>query len=380
MNPQPFTAQIPQTTLDDLQERLAHTRWPDEIPASGWDYGTNLAYLQELSAYWRQQFDWRAQEQEFNTLPQFRVALDGLHIHFVHLRGKGPQPLPLILTHGWPSSFLEMRKVLPLLTDPAQHGGDAADAFDVIVPSLPGYGFSERPTQRGMTVQRIATLWNDLMTKALGYDHYVAAGGDIGGSVTEQLGVLFPDRVRAMHLTNVPYQHIFAPFKDPSPAEQQYVKDIGAWQRSEGAYAAIQSSKPQTLAYGLQDSPVGLAAWIVEKYRAWSDCGGDVERRFTKDELLTNITLYWVTETINSANRFYYDSAQNVTPPPQKPATPTGLASFPGDIVPAPRAWAERWFNVQRWSKMPRGGHFAASEEPALLVDELRAFFRAFRS
>jgi len=381
MSIKPFKIAIPQATLDDLRERLSRTRWPDEVEGAGWDYGTNLEYMKDLADHWQHEYDWRKHEAELNTFAHFKAEVDGLGIHFIHERGKGPRPMPIILTHGWPGSFCEMLKVIPRLTDPERHGGKAEDAFDVIVPSLPGYGFSDRPTQRGVTSARIAAMWARLMTKELGYQRFAAQGGDWGSVVTEQLAVAHPDVVLGFHLNNIPYHHLFAKADNLSQEEQTYLEAAGRWQFAEGAYAMIQGSKPQTLAYGLHDSPVGLAAWIVEKFRSWSDCAGDVEKRFTKDELLTTITLYWVTETINAANRLYYDSAHDFTSPQHtgRSAVPAAIARFPKDILPAPREWAERWFNVQRWTAMPRGGHFAAMEEPELLVEDLRAFFRPLR-
>lgn len=381
MTTQPFKVQVPQATLDDLQQRLAHTRWPDEIIGAGWDYGTNLGYMKDLVEYWRTQFDWHAQEAYLNSFSHFRTEIDGFGIHFIHERGKGPHPTPLILSHGWPSSFYEMLKIIPLLTDPASHGGRAEDAFDVVVPSLPGYGFSDRTTERGMTSARMTDLLARLMTEELGYSRFMAQGGDIGGGITEQLSIAHPDVLLGIHLNGVPYQHLFARPDNLSQEEQKYLGEVGTWQFQESAYAAIQSSKPQTLAYGLNDSPVGLAAWLVEKFRAWSDCDGDVEKRFSKDELLTNIMIYWATETINSANRFYYESAHDFTPPKStgKNDVKTAVAIFPKDILPSPRSWAERWFNLQHWTAMPRGGHFAAEEEPELLAADIRTFLHALR-
>jgi pimeloyl-ACP methyl ester carboxylesterase len=379
---QPFQVNVPQATLDDLRERLARTRWPDEVEGAGWDYGTNLQYMKELADYWQHTYDWRKQEAELNTFAQFKADIDSVGIHFIHERGKGPHPMPIILTHGWPGSFYEMLKVIPMLTDPESHGGKAEDAFDVIVPSLPGYGFSDRPTQRGMTGSRIADMWARLMTKELGYQRFAAQGGDWGGTVTEQLAVAHPDVVLGFHLNNIPFHHLFAKADNLSQEEKTYLEAAGRWQFAEGAYAMIQGSKPQTLAYGLHDSPLGLAAWIVEKFRSWSDCAGDVEKRFTKDELLTTITLYWVTETINAANRLYYETAHDFTPPQHtgRSDVPAAIARFPRDILPAPREWAERWFHVQRWTEMPRGGHFAALEEPELLAEDMRVFFHDLKA
>jgi pimeloyl-ACP methyl ester carboxylesterase len=350
MSIQPFKIAIPQATLDDLRERLSRTRWPDEVEGAGWDYGTNLEYMKDLADYWQHEYDWRKHEAELNTFAHFKAEVDGLGIHFIHERGKGPRPMPIILTHGWPGSFCEMLKVIPRLTDPERHGGKAEDAFDVIVPSLPGYGFSDRPTQRGVTSARIAAMWARLMMKELGYQRFAAQGGDWGSVVTEQLAVAHPDVVLGFHLNNIPYHHLFAKADNLSQEEQTYLEVAGRWQFAEGAYAMIQGSKPQTLAYGLHDSPVGLAAWIVEKFRSWSDCAGDVEKRFTKDELLTTITLYWVTETINAANRLYYDSAHDFTSPQHtgRSAVPAAIARFPQDILPAPREWAFRRYGGTR--------------------------------
>lgn len=386
MNVQPFKVHIPEATLQDLRERLAHTRWPDEIPNTGWEYGTNLAYLKDLVQYWQTQFDWRAQEKMINQFAHFRADFDGFNIHFIHELGKGPDPLPIIITHGWPSSFLEMLKIIPLLTDPENHGGKAEDSFDVIVPSLPGYGFSDRPTKPGMTISQIANIWAHLMTDVLRYGRFAAQGGDHGASVTEQLAISHGDLLSGIHLNMVPARHVFErpPTEELSQSEKDYLQQLELWLQEEGGYAMIQGTKPQTLAYALNDSPTGLAAWIVEKFRSWSDCDGSLEKCFTKDELLTNITLYWVTETINAASRLYYEAAHDYdyTYPKHHRRTDVGtaFAIFPKDILTAPRQWAERWFNVMRWTDMPRGGHFAAMEEPKLLAKDIITFFRPLRS
>ncbi|GCE15605.1 epoxide hydrolase family protein [Tengunoibacter tsumagoiensis] len=377
----PFRIAIPQAVLDDLKMRLERTRWPDEIENAGWDYGTNQEYLRSLMNYWQHEFDWRAQEAQLNQWTHFRADLSGLNIHFLYERGQGPRPLPLILTHGWPSSFFEMYKLLPLLTNPVAYGGDPADSFDVIVPSLPGFGFSDRPGTRGVSTSEVAELWASLMTDVLGYTHFAAAGGDIGAGVTQRLALKYPEQLIGIHLN---YLGASATPLDPielSDAERRYLREIEQWSVNEGAYAKLHATKPQTLAYALNDSPVGLAAWIVEKFRAWSDCAGDVERRFSKDELLTNIMLYWATETISSSMRIYYENRRALSPlkPGQKIEVPAGIACFPKEISQPPREWAERTLYVQRWTQMPRGGHFAALEEPALLAEELRAFFRPFR-
>ena len=383
----PFTVHVPQPALDDLQDRLVRARWPDAVERAGWDYGTDPDYLRELVAYWRDAFDWRAQEVAMNRFAHFRAEVPGpdmrpFGLHFLHERGRGPDPLPLVLSHGWPDSFLRMVKLIPLLTDPAAHGGDAADAFDVVVPSLPGYGFSDRPHVRGCSASQVATLFTRLMTEALGYARFGAHGGDWGSTVTEDLARDHAAAVVGIHLTDVPSRHARKPpAATLSPAEVEYLARYQQWQQDEGAYSMLQGTKPETLAYGLHDSPVGLAGWIVEKFRAWSDCGGDVETRFSKDELLGNIALYWLTGTIGSSVRIYYEEQQHPRPDANArvAGVPAGFARFPKDIVPPPRAWAERFYDVRRWTEMPRGGHFAALEEPELLAEEIRAFFRPLR-
>lgn len=384
MEAQPFKMNVPDAVLADLQERLASTRWPDEIPGSAWDYGSNLDYMKELVDYWRTGFDWRAQERAINAFPQYRATVDGFGIHFIHERGKGPNPIPLIITHGWPSSIAEMLKIIPLLTDPASHGADPADSFDVVVPSAPGFGFSDRPTRRGMHYWRIADLWGELMTEVLGYQRFAAQAGDWGATVTSRLGVAYPGRVIGIHLSSPaagaqPY--LGAGSRELTDAEHKFAEELERWVQSEGGYMHMHMTKPQTLAYGLNDSPAGLAAWIVEKFRTWSDCGGDVESRFTKDELLTNVTIYWVTQTINSSMRLYYEGMRThwILGRGQWIHVPCFAALFPKEIINPPREWAERTLNVQRWTEMPRGGHFAAWEEPELLAEDLRASFRRLR-
>ena len=383
MDVQPFQVHIPESTLEDLRQRLARTRWSGEIPGSQWDYGANLDYVKELVDYWASEFDWRAQEQTINTFDHFRAKVEDIEVHFIHQRGRGPDPIPLIITHGWPSSFAEMLKIIPLLTDPASHGGAAEDSFDVVVPSMPGYGFSSQPAQRGMSVFKVGDLWPKLMTEGLGYQRFGAQGGDWGAGVTAHLGFTYPEQVLGIHLTSVtrPLPYLGPGSRPVSVEEQKFLDDRAKWQQDEGGYSHIQGTKPQTLSYGLNDSPAGLAAWIVEKFRTWSDCGGDVERRFTKDELLTNITIYWATETINSSTRIYYESQRvpwNLQEG-QRIEVPSGVAVFPQEISHPPREWAERSYNLQRWTQMPRGGHFAAQEEPELLAEDIRAFFRPLR-
>jgi pimeloyl-ACP methyl ester carboxylesterase len=379
MSVQSFEIGVPQETLEDLRRRLELTRWTDEVAGAGWDYGTNLAYLKELVGYWQDGFDWREQEAKLHEFAQFRAGVDGLGIHFVHERGKGPNPMPIILTHGWPDSFYRFHKIIPMLTDPAQFGGDPADSFDVVVPSVPGYGFSDRPRERGLGSSQTADLFTKLMRDVLGYERFAAHGGDVGSGVTESVAARHPGALVGIHLTDVPYWHVFAASPEGlSEAEREYLEKGNEWGMQEGAYAVLQSTRPQTPAYALNDSPAGLAAWIVEKFRAWSDCEGDVEKRFTKDELLTNITIYWVTQTIGSSFRMYYET-NRVRPTAASRDVLAGFAIFPKDIVPAPREFGERAFNVERWTEMPRGGHFAAMEEPELLAEDLRDFFRPLR-
>ena len=374
---------LPDSLLADLNRRLDATRWPDEIEGAGWSQGTDLAYMRALAAYWRQGFDWRRQEAALNALPQVRVAVDGLRIHAVHIRGRGPKPLPLVITHGWPGSFVEMVKIVPLLTDPAAHGGSADDAFDVVVPSLPGYGFSDRPGARGMNPRRIAGLWVKLMA-ALGYERFAAQGGDWGSAVSSALGLDHADRVLGIHLNFIVGRFLLGGSLATAREDEdtrEFLGTLRAWWDSEGGYNHEQGTKPQTLGYGLNDSPVGLAAWIVEKFRTWSDCSGDVERAFTRDELLTNVMIYWATETAVSSTRLYFESREaplSLTPD-SRVNVPVAVALFPKEIPMPPRALAERGYNIKRWTAMPRGGHFAAMEQPELLAEDVKEFFRELR-
>ena len=376
---QPFTIAIPQSTLDDLRDRLARTRWPDAPAGAGWDYGADVASIKALAEYWQTGFDWRTQEAALNGLSHFKATVNGTGIHFVHERGKGPNPLPLLLLHGWPSSFLQMVKILPLLTDPAPHGGDAADSFDVVVPSLPGYGFSDRPTAPGMGVAQIGNLFATLMTDVLGYGRFGARASDLGAGVSKEMALARPELFAGLHHSCTSPFVFFVP-EDLSAAEQKFLQEAQAFAQAEGAYAMLQSTKPQTAAFGLNDSPAGLAAWVVEKFRNWSDCEGNVERRFTKGELLTNLTLYWATETIGSSMRLYAESARIPSPNAGKRVeVPTAMAMLPKDLVSGPREWHEREYTVVRWTDLPRGGHFGEWEEPELLAEDIRAFFREVR-
>jgi pimeloyl-ACP methyl ester carboxylesterase len=384
----PFKISIAADVLEDLQLRLKRTRWSYQVEGTGWDSGTDVNYLKELVGYWLDGYDWAVHERALNRFAHFKTDVDGLGIHFIHERGKGPDPFPLILTHGYPDSFLRFTKIIPMLTDPAAFGGRAEDAFDVVVPDLPGYGFSDRPRQHGAIFQ-VQDLWAHLMTDVLGYERFVAHGGDWGSTVTERLARSHSQAVAAIHLTDVPFGHLFEKPGDLSAAERKFFDESRAWLPAEGAYSSIQSSKPQSLAAGLNDSPAGLAAWIVEKFRGWSDCGGDIETRFTKDELLTQVMIYWATESIGTSFLPYYDAGHARARTWVKEAVknllgssrvPTAFALFPKDLSHPPREWAERFFNVQRWTPMPRGGHFAAMEEPELLAADLRDWFRQFRN
>lgn len=382
MTIEPFKVAIPDAVLDDLWRRLDATRWPDEVEDAGWDYGTSLGYMRSLAGYWRNDYDWRRREADLNRLPQFRATIDGQRIHFVNQRGKGPKPLPLVISHGWPGSFVEMRRILPLLTDPAAHGGDAADAFDVVVPSLPGVGFSDPARERGMTPQRIANLWARLMAE-LGYARYGAQGGDWGSAISIELGLAEAKRVAGIHLNFIAGRFLFGGTINQTPEDpvaRDYIARLRAWWDSEGGYNHQQGTKPQTLGFGLTDSPVGLAAWILEKFRTWSDGSGDFERLFGRDDLLDNVMLYWVGSP-TGAMRIYLESRMrplNLSPS-DRAMPPVGVAAFPKEIPLPPRALAERSLNIARWTDMPRGGHFAAMEQPDLLAEDIRAFFRPLR-
>ena len=377
----PFRLDVPDAVLVDLRERLNRARWPDEPPGAGWRYGTSLAYLRELVAYWRDRYDWRAHEAQLNAFRQFTVPLAGIDLHFIHQPGVGPEPLPLLLSHGWPGSVWEFHTLIPRLTDPARFGGDPADAFTVVAPSLPGYGLSFVPGQPRFGVVEIAEVFAQLMTDLLGYRRFAAQGGDWGAFVTSRLALDHPERLVGIHLNLLPLRRDVQRPERPTEEEVRYLEELAHWLREETAYQWVQGTRPQTLAYALTDSPVGLAAWIVEKFYAWSDCGGDLGRRFTEDELLTNITLYWVTGAIGSSFWPYYARFHDGWPLPDdaRIEVPTAYAAFPREILRPPRAWAERVFNIRRWTPMPAGGHFAALEEPDALAADLRAFFRDLR-
>jgi len=380
----PFRLSMPQPALDDLGRRLAAVRWPDAPAGAGWSLGTDLDYLRGLVDHWRDHFDWRAAERRLAALPQFTADVLGVRIHFVHQPGRGPAPLPLVLSHGWPSSYAEFVHLVPLLADPGAHGGDPRDAFDVVAPSLPGFGFSGDFPRHDRPLPWIEDLWAALMTDVLGYRRFGAHGGDIGARPTTRLGRFFADRVVGIHL--ISDEELPSPLPDPSTCtddERGFLDRLAAWKLEEGGYDHIQGTRPQTLAYGLSDSPAALAAWIVEKFRAWSDCGGDPDRAFRRDELLTNIGIYWFSGTINSANRWYWRKWHAAVPP--RPTTPVnvpcGITHFPAEAdINTPRAMVERTYrNITRWTELDRGGHFAALETPEVLAEEIRAFFRPLR-
>ena len=377
----PFMIQIEEETLADLRARIHKTRWPDQIPGIEWQQGVERGYLRQLLAYWADEFDWRAQERTLNSFHHFRAELDGVRIHFVHERARGGQGIPLILTHGWPSTFVELLPLAPLLTDPAAHGIEGP-AFDVIIPSLPGYGFSERPARTDVNYRYTAALWHRLM-RGLGYTRYGAYGSDFGSGVATLMALDNPTPLLGVHLSNMDIAPYLGPGSRPlSDAERNYLERNDMFWQVEGGYKAIQSTKPQTLGYGLNDSPAGLAAWIIEKWRSWSDSHGDLDARFSRDFLLTTLTLYWATQTITPSIRDYYDNRwSSVTLGPDDFVhTPTGIAvfahNFSDEGIP-PRELAGRLYNIRRWTPMPRGGHFAAREEPELLARDIVDFFGA---
>jgi microsomal epoxide hydrolase len=379
---EPFEVDLAAEDIEDLRARLDRTRWPDTLPGVGWTLGADLAYVRDLCDYWRTRYDWRAFHARMNAFPQFLTEVDGQRLHFIHARSPEPNARPLILSHGWPGSTAELLDVIGPLSDPRAHGGDPRDAFHVVAPSLPGYGFSGPTTEPGWRARRIAAAFGSLMSH-LGYDAYFAHGGDKGVLITLWLAASQGDRVTAVHTT-------LAPASPPDPAqphaglqpfEIEGLERTARFLREEMAYQQLQRTKPQTAAFGLTDSPAGLAAWIVEKFHAWSDCdGGDLERAIPRDRLVDGINVYWFTRTIASSMRLYWEDAG---PGRQEPlpriATPFGHAQFPAEIIFTPRSWAEQIFNVARWTRMPRGGHFPALEAPTLLVEELRSYFRLFR-
>ncbi|GHB54743.1 epoxide hydrolase family protein [Persicitalea jodogahamensis] len=369
---QPFVANIPQSILDDLKLRIRSTRWPDEITDSGWTYGANLSYMKELAEYWSNTFDWRKIEEEINSFPNFIAEIDGYKVHFLHIKGKGKKSIPLIITHGWPGSFVEMMKLIPLLTD------DESLSFDLVIPSVIGFGFSDKPTKPGCNSEFVAELWFKLMNN-LGYEKFGAQGGDIGSGISTWLALNYPENVIGLHLNYVAgsYKPFIPQNEQLSGDVHEFQKYASEWSVKEGAYAHQQSSKPITLAYGLNDSPVGLCAWIIEKFNGWSDNKGNIENAFSKDELLANVTLYWVTQTIHSSIRIYNENSKHPLQFGQNDFVkiPVAFAKFPKELPTPPRAYIEKGFNIQRWTEMPNGGHFAAMEQPELLAKDIIDFF-----
>lgn len=381
--PSPFKLQVPDAEIADLRDRLARTRFPDSAPGEAWAYGTDVAYLRGLVDYWRDGFDWRAEEATLNAFPQFRASIDGIDLHYLHVEGKSENTMPLLLLHGWPGSVFEFLDIIPRLTDPVRFGGDARDAFTVIAPSLPGYGLSFRPDQKRYGVPEMADCVAGLMHDVLGFPRFAAQGGDWGAAVTSRLGYAHAEKMIGIHINlMMAAGRDPAGFQNPTEEEKRYLGELAHWMREETGYQWIQGTRPQTLSFALTDSPTGLAAWIVEKFRAWSDCGGDVERAISRDRMLADISLYWFTGAIGSSFWPYYARLHGsvILPAGGVITVPTGYAQFPREILKPPRSAAEKVFkNIRRWSAMEKGGHFAALEQPDLLAREVRAFFRELR-
>lgn len=379
----PFKIAVAEEVLVDLHDRLRRTRWTDETDAEPWLYGPPLAYMRDFADYWLNGYDWRKQEARLNSFQQYTTEIDGLSVHFLHQQGVGPDPMPLVLTHGWPGSFVEMLHIIPMLADPVAHGGRAEDAFTVVVPSIPGYGFSDRPTKPGMDYAVVADMWAKLMER-LGYRRFGAQGGDWGSWISASLALQRPDLITGLHLNwlSTRFRPGLSPSDPPVSAEEQaYLDRVACWAEAGGAYIAIQATKPQTLGYGLSDSPIGLAAWLLEKFQSWSDCKVVPEEAIAMDDLITDIMIYWVTNTAHSAARFYSGSRERPfhLTPSEKIHPPCGVVTLPRELPMPPRSWAERAFNIVHWTQLPRGGHFAALEQPALLADDIRTFFRPLR-
>ncbi|WP_329111119.1 epoxide hydrolase [Micromonospora sp. NBC_01699] len=373
----PFRIEVLQAQLDDLTRRLEQTRWPDEAPGVGWTYGIPLGYTRELAEYWRTTYDWRAWEARLNSYPQFRTEIDGHDVHFLHVRSARADALPLLLTHGWPGSVVEFLDVIGPLTDPAGYGSDPADAFHVIIPTVPGFGLSGQAA--GWSVQRAAPAWAELMRR-LGYSRYVAHGGDTGALISRQLGLIDPDHLAAVHLTLIPSASLTAENADPSdPAEQQAVGNAARFDYEIGAYALLQATRPQSLAYGLTDSPVGQLAWIVERFKDWTDSTDVPEDAVDRDAMLTNVMIYWLNATAGSSARYYKEETSNWGEPEPPSSVPTAVAVLPRDIGAPVRRLAETNHRIVRWTEYDRGGHFAAMEVPDLLVADLRTSFHPYR-
>jgi pimeloyl-ACP methyl ester carboxylesterase len=371
----PFTVHVPDEVLADLDARIRNTRWPDQVPGIGWDQGTELQYLRETLAYWADGFDWRARERELNAYPQFLVPVGETTVHCVHVRAASGAGVPLIVTHGWPSTFVELLGLVPLLTDPAAHGIDGP-AFDLVLPSLPGYGFSPRPARTGVNIRYVADVWLGLM-RELGYERYGAGGGDFGSGVATMMALRSPGSVIGLHLTNLDVDpYLGPPAPELSDVERSYLAQRGAWDAVERGYSSIQSTRPQTVGYGLNDSPAGLAAWILEKWRAWTDPTVELSRDF----LLTMLTVFWATQSITPSMRDYWDNrwTRDALGPSDRVEVPTAIAGFDNQRAfegEPPREWAQRLYDVRRFTPMPRGGHFAAVEQPLAVARDIAAFF-----
>jgi len=371
-----FRIDIPQAELDDLRDRLGRTRWPDQLPGAGWDYGIALDDVRELAEYWRTGYDWRVHERRLNSFPQFITEIDGQVVHFLHVRSASPEAMPLIMTHGWPGSVVEFMEIIGPLTDPGAHGGDPGDAFHMVVPSIPGFGFSGPTRERGWNVTRVARAWDSLMGR-LGYQRYGAQGGDWGSAISRELGVIVPEQMIGVHLNMLsPYVSGDLP-ADLSDSDRARVERLRRFRLAGSGYSAIQSTRPQTVGYGLTDSPAGQLGWIAEKFGEWTDGGLSAVDR---DQMLTNISVYWLTRTAGSSARLYYEAARSRASGPPAPSTaPTGVAVFPEEIAAPVRRLAEQTNNIVHWSEFDRGGHFAAMEEPDLLIGDVREFFRPLR-
>ena len=381
--PEPITLTVADEAITDLRERLGRARFPDQAPGAPWAYGTDVSYLRGLVDYWRTAFDWRREEARLNAFPQYKVPLCGIDLHFLHVPGNGSSPCPLLLLHGWPGSVFEFIDLIPRLTDPARFGGRPEDAFTVVAPSLPGYGLSFKPGQPRFGIEEIADCVAELMRDTLNYPRFAVQGGDWGAITAARLGCMHADKLIGIHVNLLAVRRDQQPTPDASPEEKAYADELAHWLREETGYQWIQGTKPQTLAFALTDSPAGLAAWIVEKFRTWSDCGGDVETAFTRDRLLANISFYWFTGAIGSSFWPYYARLHRPWPIPEGRTVdvPTGYADFPREIIRPPRALAARMYtDIRRWTVMPRGGHFAALEQPGALANEIREFFRPLRT
>ena len=381
--PHPFALHVSESDIDDLRARLAKTRLPDQAPDAPWAYGTDVGYLRGLLEHWRTKFDWRAWEARLNSFPQFKVPLHGIDLHYLQVPGVGPDPKPLLLLHGWPGSVFEFLDIIPRLSDPARFGGDAADAFTVIVPSLPGYGLSFRPNQKRFGISQIADCCADLMVDVLGHKRFAAQGGDWGAFTCSNLGVRHAEKLAGIHLNMLSLRPDQPLPPNPTPEELRYAEEIKAWAKEETGYIQIQGTRPQTLAYGLTDSPAGLAAWIAEKFHVWTDHAGEFETVVPRDHLLANISLYWFTGAIGSSFWPYYDRLHGPWPIPEGRTVdvPTGYAAFPKEIRRPPRSIAEKtYIDIRQWTVMPKGGHFAAMEQPDALARDVQSFFRPLRS